>query len=118
MGPPPLISPSVCRTGGGGGGQAAKDALGNDVKLNAWLQTHKLGDRSLTQGLKVRSRQRVRSGAAFSTMKRARHRAGPRASPKQLNAVAATGIAAHAVGATAGADAHALLTSCRVTPPT
>lgn len=39
--------------GGGTGGQAAKDALGNDVKTNAWLATHQKGDRSLTQGLKV-----------------------------------------------------------------
>ncbi|WIA43922.1 hypothetical protein OEZ86_010326 [Tetradesmus obliquus] len=38
--------------GGGTGGQAAKDALGNDVKTNAWLATHQKGDRSLTQGLK------------------------------------------------------------------
>jgi hypothetical protein len=43
-----------CRSSGGGaGGQAAKDALGNDVKSNAWLSTHQKGDRSLTQGLKV-----------------------------------------------------------------
>jgi cytochrome b6-f complex iron-sulfur subunit len=41
-------------SGGGAGGQAAKDALGNDVKTNAWLATHQKGDRSLTQGLKVR----------------------------------------------------------------
>lgn len=41
-------------SGGSGGGQAAKDALGNDVKSNAWLATHQKGDRSLTQGLKVR----------------------------------------------------------------
>jgi hypothetical protein len=39
--------------GGGAGGQAAKDALGNDVKSNAWLATHQKGDRSLAQGLKV-----------------------------------------------------------------
>lgn len=38
--------------GGGAGGQAAKDALGNDVKTNSWLATHQKGDRSLTQGLK------------------------------------------------------------------
>lgn len=42
-----------CSSGGGGGGQAAKDALGNDVKTASWLATHKAGDRSLTQGLKV-----------------------------------------------------------------
>eukprot|EP00879_Flechtneria_rotunda_P007776 GHRR01008149.1.p1 GENE.GHRR01008149.1~~GHRR01008149.1.p1 ORF type:complete len:206 (-),score=31.44 GHRR01008149.1:1390-2007(-) len=39
-------------SGGGAGGRAAKDALGNDVKANAWLATHQKGDRSLTQGLK------------------------------------------------------------------
>ena len=39
---------------GGGGGQAAKDALGNDVTAVGWLQTHPKGDHSLTQGLKVR----------------------------------------------------------------
>jgi cytochrome b6-f complex iron-sulfur subunit len=39
-------------SGGGSGGQAAKDALGNDVKADAWLKTHLPGDRSLTQGLK------------------------------------------------------------------
>ncbi|KAF6261920.1 cytochrome b6-f complex iron-sulfur subunit, chloroplastic [Scenedesmus sp. NREL 46B-D3] len=39
-------------SGGGTGGQAAKDALGNDVKTNAWLASHQKGDRSLTQGLK------------------------------------------------------------------
>ena len=32
----------------------AKDALGNDVKATTWLATHAAGDRSLTQGLKVR----------------------------------------------------------------
>jgi hypothetical protein len=32
----------------------AKDALGNDVKATEWLSSHKKGDRSLTQGLKVR----------------------------------------------------------------
>jgi len=38
--------------GGGAGGQAAKDALGNDVRVADWVATHKPGDRSLTQGLK------------------------------------------------------------------
>lgn len=38
--------------GGGAGGQAAKDALGNDVTENAWLQTHAANTRQLTQGLK------------------------------------------------------------------
>eukprot|EP00775_Hariotina_reticulata_P006060 gene6060-6298_t len=36
----------------GAGGQAAQDALGNDVKVNTWLSTHNKGDRSLAQGLK------------------------------------------------------------------
>eukprot|EP01025_Chloroclados_australasicus_P029208 TRINITY_DN2908_c0_g1_i1.p1 TRINITY_DN2908_c0_g1~~TRINITY_DN2908_c0_g1_i1.p1 ORF type:complete len:240 (+),score=30.02 TRINITY_DN2908_c0_g1_i1:74-721(+) len=39
-------------SGSSGGGQTAKDALGNDIKKSAWLQTHKPGDRSLAQGLK------------------------------------------------------------------
>jgi len=39
-------------SGGGAGGQAAKDALGNDVRSLDWVQTHKAGDRSLAQGLK------------------------------------------------------------------
>lgn len=39
-------------SGGGAGGQAAKDALGNDVKESEWVKTHKAGDRSLAQGLK------------------------------------------------------------------
>mmetsp|Transcript_27435 Transcript_27435/g.87925 ORF Transcript_27435/g.87925 Transcript_27435/m.87925 type:complete len:241 (-) Transcript_27435:469-1191(-) len=38
--------------GGGGGGIAAKDALGNDIKQKEWLATHPKGDRNLTQGLK------------------------------------------------------------------
>lgn len=40
-------------SGGGSGGQAAKDALGNDIKSKAWLKTHPANDRSLAQGLKV-----------------------------------------------------------------
>ncbi|GFR45025.1 hypothetical protein Agub_g6336, partial [Astrephomene gubernaculifera] len=40
------------RSGGGGAGQAAKDALGNDIKASEWLKTHLKGDRSLSQGLK------------------------------------------------------------------
>nr|1Q90_C Chain C, Cytochrome B6-F complex iron-sulfur subunit [Chlamydomonas reinhardtii] len=32
--------------------QAAKDALGNDIKAGEWLKTHLAGDRSLSQGLK------------------------------------------------------------------
>lgn len=39
-------------SGGGAGGQAARDAAGNDVKLSAWLKEHKSGDRTLVQGLK------------------------------------------------------------------
>ena len=39
-------------SGGGSGGQAARDAAGNDVKLSAWLKEHKSGDRTLVQGLK------------------------------------------------------------------
>lgn len=38
--------------GGTGGGQAAKDALGNDVKENEWLAGHPKNTRELTQGLK------------------------------------------------------------------
>jgi cytochrome b6-f complex iron-sulfur subunit len=38
--------------GGAGGGVAAKDALGNDVKASSWLAAHQAGDRSLVQGLK------------------------------------------------------------------
>ncbi len=47
----------MCHTprspGAGTGGLTAKDALGNDVTQTEWLKTHKKGDRSLTQGLKV-----------------------------------------------------------------
>eukprot|EP01026_Neomeris_dumetosa_P046102 TRINITY_DN3919_c0_g2_i1.p2 TRINITY_DN3919_c0_g2~~TRINITY_DN3919_c0_g2_i1.p2 ORF type:complete len:216 (+),score=30.28 TRINITY_DN3919_c0_g2_i1:92-739(+) len=39
-------------SGGGAGGQTAKDALGNDIKQSEWVKTHKPGDRSLAQGLK------------------------------------------------------------------
>jgi hypothetical protein len=42
-----------CSPGAGSGGVVAKDALGNDVKATQWLSSHKKGDRSLTQGLKV-----------------------------------------------------------------
>ena len=38
--------------GGGGAGQPAKDANGNDIKKASWLKTHLPGDYSLTQGLK------------------------------------------------------------------
>lgn len=39
-------------TGGGSGGQFAKDASGNTVYLSNWTSTHQVGDRSLVQGLK------------------------------------------------------------------
>jgi len=39
-------------TGGAGGAQVAKDALGNDVTAESWTKTHLPGDRSLAQGLK------------------------------------------------------------------
>lgn len=52
---PAFAHPLCARSAGGGaGGIVAKDALGNDVKASAWLKTHPAGDRSLTQGLKVR----------------------------------------------------------------
>lgn len=54
---PPDGSCFARSSGGGAGGQAAKDALGNDVKQAEWLKTHQPGDRSLTQGLKVRGPQ-------------------------------------------------------------
>merc|ERR1711939_236888 len=38
--------------GGGSGGIAAKDAVGNDIKATDWLKTHRAGDRTLSQGLK------------------------------------------------------------------
>jgi hypothetical protein len=41
------------RLGGGGGGTVAKDALGNDIVAEQWLNTHGPGDRTLSQGLKV-----------------------------------------------------------------
>ena len=45
------------RSGGGGGaGQAAKDATGADIKSKEWLKTHLPGDHTLSQGLKVRAR--------------------------------------------------------------
>lgn len=46
-----LLQPSWCSTGSAGGPQAAKDALGNDVRAAAWLAAHPAGDRSLVQGL-------------------------------------------------------------------
>lgn len=41
------------RSGNAGGGQVAKDKLGNDVLAEEWLKTHGPNDRTLTQGLKV-----------------------------------------------------------------
>merc|ERR1719253_2062879 len=56
---PLLVLPAVlisyltpAKAGGGGGGLVAKDALGNDVKVDAWLATHPAGSRALVQGLK------------------------------------------------------------------
>ena len=48
-----MLIANLCSSGGGDGGIAAKDALGNDVKAVDWLKTHLKGDHSLTQGLKV-----------------------------------------------------------------
>ena len=39
-------------SGGGGGGVTAKDALGDNVNVTAFLEEHKPGDRVLVQGLK------------------------------------------------------------------
>jgi len=39
-------------SGGGSGGVTAKDALGNDIVLEEYLETHPALDRSLAQGLK------------------------------------------------------------------
>ncbi|CAG9461780.1 unnamed protein product [Pedinophyceae sp. YPF-701] len=39
-------------SGGGGGAQPAKDALGNSIKSKSWLKDHLAGDHSLAQGLK------------------------------------------------------------------
>lgn len=44
-----LVPPS---TGGEGEGLIAKDAVGNDIVLSAWLKSHPPGDRTLSQGLK------------------------------------------------------------------
>lgn len=38
--------------GGGSGGSTAKDALGNDIFVSSYLETHPAKDRSLAQGLK------------------------------------------------------------------
>jgi len=39
-------------SGGGGGGVSAKDALGNELFAKDYLESKKVGDRSLAQGLK------------------------------------------------------------------
>jgi cytochrome b6-f complex iron-sulfur subunit len=39
-------------TGGEGAGVVAKDALGNDITVKGWLESHPPGDRTLAQGLK------------------------------------------------------------------
>ncbi|NES96139.1 MAG: cytochrome b6-f complex iron-sulfur subunit [Desertifilum sp. SIO1I2] len=44
-----FIPPS---SGGTGGGVTAKDALGNDIQVSEFLDTHNVGDRMLSQGLK------------------------------------------------------------------
>lgn len=44
-----FIPPS---SGGAGGGVTAKDALGNDVVLSSFLDSHSAGERVLVQGLK------------------------------------------------------------------
>ncbi len=44
-----FIPPS---SGAAGGGVIAKDAVGNDVVASQFLATHKVGDRTLAQGLK------------------------------------------------------------------
>jgi cytochrome b6-f complex iron-sulfur subunit len=38
--------------GGGGGGTIAKDALGNDVQVQKWIEDYPFPKRSLVQGLK------------------------------------------------------------------
>jgi cytochrome b6-f complex iron-sulfur subunit len=44
-----FIPPS---SGAAGGGVTAKDALGNDISVAAFLAAHPVGDRALAQGLK------------------------------------------------------------------
>jgi cytochrome b6-f complex iron-sulfur subunit len=39
-------------SGGGAGGTVAKDALGNDVTVKGWIESHQSGARELVQGLK------------------------------------------------------------------
>lgn len=39
-------------SGAAGGGVTAKDALGNDIIVSTYLESHPAGDRSLAQGLK------------------------------------------------------------------
>eukprot|EP00182_Erythrolobus_australicus_P005834 CAMPEP_0185832606 /NCGR_PEP_ID=MMETSP1353-20130828/2179_1 /TAXON_ID=1077150 /ORGANISM="Erythrolobus australicus, Strain CCMP3124" /LENGTH=178 /DNA_ID=CAMNT_0028530799 /DNA_START=146 /DNA_END=682 /DNA_ORIENTATION=+ len=40
------------KAGGAGGGLAAKDALGNDIKATKFLEKRRAGERELVQGLK------------------------------------------------------------------
>ena len=66
------------RSGGGGGaGQAAKDATGADIKSKAWLKTHLPGDHTLSQGLKVRVAALHRTGRAAALGARGVSRAPP-----------------------------------------
>lgn len=44
-----FIPPS---SGAGSGGVTAKDALGNDIKVTEFIESHIAGDRTLAQGLK------------------------------------------------------------------
>jgi cytochrome b6-f complex iron-sulfur subunit len=46
------LSPLLATRVGGGGGQVAKDALGNNVLASAWTKSHDAGARELVQGLK------------------------------------------------------------------
>lgn len=49
----PVVKYFIPNTGGGaGGGATAKDILGNDVSVSAFLDSHNVGDRVLVQGLK------------------------------------------------------------------
>lgn len=47
LGGPFLLYFYPAGTGGGGGGLAAKDRVGDDVKLSAWTAAHKPGDYEL-----------------------------------------------------------------------
>lgn len=39
-------------SGGAGGGQVARDAVGNEITASGWLKAHPAGDRTLAEGLK------------------------------------------------------------------